>query len=71
MHQAALVAEDITVTDGVAVTTVARTVLDLARTRSMPQAVATGDAALPCVGPMVVAGVTHGEGVPWETTFRR
>ena len=46
VHQATLDAEDITVVDGIVVTTVARTVLDLARTRSMAQAVAAGDLAL-------------------------
>ena len=43
---APLAAADITVVDGVAVTSLARTVLDLARTRPMEQAVAAADRAL-------------------------
>jgi hypothetical protein len=46
VHGAPLPAADLTVVDGVLVTSVARTVLDLGRTRPMEQAVAAGDAAL-------------------------
>lgn len=46
VHGAPLRPEDVTVIDGIAVTSLARTVLDLGRTRSMAQAVAAGDAAL-------------------------
>jgi hypothetical protein len=43
---APLGSDDITTVDGIAVTSIARTVLDLARTRPMPQAVAAADRAL-------------------------
>ena len=43
---APLAAEDITMVEGIAATSVARTVLDLARTRPMAQAVAAADRAL-------------------------
>ena len=46
VHGAPLPASDLTVIDGVLVTSLARTVLDLARTRPMEQAVAAGDVAL-------------------------
>lgn len=46
VHQASLSTDDIVLVDGVVVTSVARTVLDLARTRSMEQAVAAGDLAM-------------------------
>ncbi|HET9647225.1 MAG TPA: type IV toxin-antitoxin system AbiEi family antitoxin domain-containing protein [Microlunatus sp.] len=46
VHGAGLTADDITVVDGVTVTSLARTVLDLGRTRSWEQAVAAGDRAL-------------------------
>ena len=43
---APLAAGDVTIVDGIVVTSLARTVLDLARTRPMPQAVAAADRAL-------------------------
>jgi hypothetical protein len=46
VHGAPLDATDVALVDGVAVTSLARTVLDLARTRPMEQAVAAGDVAL-------------------------
>lgn len=46
VHGAALPPEDLAVVDGIVVTSLARTVLDLARTLPMEQAVAAGDAAL-------------------------
>ena len=46
VHGATLPIEDVTLVDGVAVTSVARTILDLARTRPWEQAVAAGDQAL-------------------------
>ncbi|HZA72196.1 MAG TPA: hypothetical protein VE476_04725 [Propionibacteriaceae bacterium] len=46
VHGAPLPASDLTVVDGIVVTALARTVLDLGRTRPMEQAVAAGDAAL-------------------------
>jgi predicted transcriptional regulator of viral defense system len=46
VHGAPLRAQDLAVVDGIAVTSVARTVLDLARTVPMEQAVAAGDRAL-------------------------
>jgi hypothetical protein len=46
VHGAPLSPADVTVVDGVVVTSLARTVLDLGRTRPMEQAVAAGDAAL-------------------------
>jgi hypothetical protein len=46
VHGAPLAATDLTVLDGVVVTSLARTVLDLGRTRSMEQAVSAGDVAL-------------------------
>ena len=46
VHGAPLSATDITVRDGVVVTSIARTVLDLGRTRPMEQSVAAGDVAL-------------------------
>src|SRR5918998_450288 len=46
VHGAPLDATDICLVDGVAVTSIARTVLDLARTLPMEQAVAVGDRAL-------------------------
>ena len=46
VHGAPLDISDVTVIDGLAVTSVARTVLDLARTLPMEQAVACGDRAL-------------------------
>lgn len=46
VHGAPLSATDLVVVDGVVVTSLARTVLDLGRTRPMEQAVAAGDAAL-------------------------
>ena len=46
VHAAPLGRDDVTVLDGVAVTTLARTTADLARTLPHPQAVAVADAAL-------------------------
>lgn len=46
LHAAPLGASDVVVIDGVSVTTLARTVADLARSLSFEQAVVTGDAAL-------------------------
>jgi hypothetical protein len=46
VHGAGLPADDITVIDGIAVTSLSRTVLDLARTLPWEQAVAAGDRAL-------------------------
>ena len=46
VHGAPLRAHDVVVVDGIAVTSVVRTVLDLARTVPMEQAVAAGDRAL-------------------------
>jgi hypothetical protein len=46
LHAAALDASDVVVVDGIAVTTLPRTVADLARSLSFEQAVVTGDAAL-------------------------
>ena len=46
VHGAPLPASDLTVVDGIMVTTLARTLLDLGRTRPMEQAVAAGDVAL-------------------------
>lgn len=46
LHSAQLTEDDITVVDGVAVTSVARTVLDLARTVRMEHSVAAADRAL-------------------------
>jgi hypothetical protein len=46
VHGAPLPASDLTVVDGIVVTSLARTVLDLGRTRPMEQAVAAGDVAL-------------------------
>lgn len=46
VHGAPLDISDVTVIDGLAMTSVARTVLDLARTLPMEQAVACGDRAL-------------------------
>jgi hypothetical protein len=45
VHGAPLAATDLAVVDGVVVTSLARTVLDLSRTRPLEQAVAAGDAA--------------------------
>ena len=46
VHGAPLDATDVVIIDGVAVTSLVRTALDLARTRPMEQAVAAGDVAL-------------------------
>ena len=46
VHGAPLRAEDLAMLDGIAVTSLVRTVLDLARTLPMDQAVAAGDRAL-------------------------
>jgi hypothetical protein len=46
VHGAPLPAADLTVLDGIVVTSLARTVLDLGRTRPMAEAVAAGDVAL-------------------------
>lgn len=46
VHAARLEQDDVTVVEGIRHTTVARTVLDIARTVKFPQAVAVGDAAL-------------------------
>lgn len=46
LHVGPLTPEDITTVDGVAVTTVARTVVDVARTADFTRAVAVGDSAL-------------------------
>ena len=46
LHVAPLADDDICVVDGVAVTTLARTILDLSRTLSMERSVPIGDAAL-------------------------
>lgn len=46
VHAAALTTDDVSAVDGIAVTSLARTVVDLARTLSYQQAVAVGDRAL-------------------------
>ena len=46
VHGSPLAVEDVTVVDGLSVTSLARTVADLARTLPYPQAVAIGDRAL-------------------------
>ena len=64
LHAAPLDASDVVVIDGIAVTTLARTVADLARSLGFEQAVVTGDAALR-------QGLQHGEVADCLARMRR